>query len=486
MNDRVGPRGPGSLPSTAFVNPDGTNREAVGDLMARALARIVDLAAKAAERPPMPDVRGPIVSPELPASGRADDDILEDLERLLLASMNPASPGYMGHMDTLPSTFSIIGDLAAASVNNNLLSVELAPAFTRLEIALTREFAARFDLGPDAGGLMTAGGSLANLHAVAVARNRRFGVHDGGIAPLGVEAVILASEAAHTSFRKAAMLLGLGSHAVELVPTDPAGKIDLGMLEARIAAVRAEGRAPFCVVGIAGTTVTGNIDPLPELAALASREQLWFHVDAAYGGALAYSPATRERLNGIELADSVTFNPQKWMYVAKTCAMVLFRDMDVVEEEFEIGKPYFSSAPDARNLGEIGIQGTRAPDVLKLWLTMQHLGADGFAGIVERTNAIARRFETEVRARPSLRLAAPPEMNIVCFRAEPEGVDASEWDPLNAELRERLRSEGLFLSLPTFHGARWLRAVLLNPFTGDEQIERVFASIDAFLAERTA
>ena len=339
-----------------------------------------------------------------------------------------------------------------------------------------------FGLGPNSGGLMTAGGSLANLHAVAVARNKRFGVHDGGIAPLGVEAVILASEAVHTSFRKAAMLLGLGSHAVELVPTDELGRIDVPALEARIVAVREEGRAPFCVVGIAGTTVTGNIDPLPELAEIAVREGLWFHVDAAYGGALAFSPRERQRLVGIELADSVTFNPQKWMYVAKTCAMVLFRDMAVVEEEFEIGKPYFSSAPDARNLGEIGIQGTRAPDVLKLWLTLQHIGADGYAELIDRTNDTARRFLAQVERRPVLRLASPPEMNIVCFRAEPDGVPPEGLDVLNSDLRRYLLSEGFFLSLPHFRGQCWLRAVLLNPFTNSGHVEALFQATDRFLA----
>jgi glutamate/tyrosine decarboxylase-like PLP-dependent enzyme len=481
MSETAGADPFGRLPDSAFMAPDGSNRDAVNDLLERALARIVALSASAGSRSPMPTQPALEVAPTIPESGRPEEDVLRDMESLLLGSMNPASPGYMAHMDSLPATFSVIGDLAAASVNNNLLSVELAPAFTRLEIALTREFAAMFGLGSKAGGLMTAGGSLANLHAVAVARNKRFGVHDGGIAPLGVEAVILASEAVHTSFRKAAMLLGLGSHAVELVPTDEFGRIDVPALEARIASVRVEGRAPFCVVGIAGTTVTGNIDPLPELAEIAAREALWFHVDAAYGGALAFSPRERERLRGIELADSVTFNPQKWMYVAKTCAMVLFRDMDVVEEEFEIGKPYFSSAPDARNLGEIGIQGTRTPDVLKLWLTLQHIGADGYADIIDRTNDTARRFLAEVEARPVLRLASPPEMNIICFRAEPAGMAPDEQDVLNADLRRFLQSEGFFLSLPHYRGQRWLRSVLLNPFISAEQVGTLFEALDRFL-----
>lgn len=485
MNDSAGSDLPEHLPETAFLNPDGSNRDAANDLLERALARIVDLAASADSRPPMPERQILEVSPSMPVAGRPEDEILADMETLLLGSMNPANPGYMGHMDTLPSTFSVIGDLAAASVNNNLLSVELAPAFTRLEIALTREFAAVFGLGAAAGGLMTAGGSLANLHALAVARNKRFGVHDGGIAPLGVEAVILASEAAHTSFRKAAMLLGLGSHAVELVPTDERGKMDLGALEERLAQVRRDGRAPFCVVGIAGTTVTGNIDPLPELAAVAAREELWFHVDAAYGGALVFSPTTRDRLTGIELADSVTFNPQKWMYVAKTCAMVLFRDMDVVEAEFEIGKPYFTSAPDARNLGEIGIQGTRAPDVLKLWLTLQHIGLDGFAGIIEQTNALAQHFKAQVKLRPGLRLASEPDMNIVCFRAELDGRSSEARDRLNADLRQHLLAEGFFLSLPTFQGSSWLRTVLLNPFTTVARLDDLFAALDRFPSDRS-
>ncbi|MFB6198060.1 MAG: aspartate aminotransferase family protein, partial [Halobacteriaceae archaeon] len=230
---------------------------------------------------------------------------------------------------------------------------------------------------------------------------------------------------------------------------------------------------------------TAGIDPLSELGDIADEHDLWFHVDAAYGGALVFSEAERGRLDGIETADSVTFNPQKWCYVAKTCAVALFADIDVLQEDFRVGA-YMRGDDAVPNLGELSVQGTRRAEVLKLWLTFQHLGRGGLGQLIDESYRLTALIRDQVTEHDTLELASKPEMNLVCFRAAPDWCPPDERDALNERLQRQLLSDrNIFVSLPTYRGNRWLRVVLLNPFTDETTLDRLFDGIDVFLdAER--
>jgi L-2,4-diaminobutyrate decarboxylase len=473
------------LPESAFVDPSGANADVVRDLAEEVLDQLLAQLAAADDRSPVP-AESTALSATIPASSRSRSDLLGDLETIAEESMNPAHPGYIGHMDTMPTTISVLGDLVASAVNNNMLSVEMSPVFSDLEVQLTETIAGEFGLGPDAGGVLASGGSLANLHALSVARNQAFDVHEGGLTGIDCEPVLFASEVAHTSLQKAAMMLGLGTDAVVAVETDANSRMDLDALKQAIERAERDDRAPFCVVATAGTTTTGNIDPLPAIRDIADDHDLWFHVDAAYGGALVFSEAERNRLDGIGGADSVTFNPQKWCYVAKTCAMALFTDIDVLREDFRIGAPYMRGDDAIPNLGELSVQGTRRAEVLKLWLTFQHLGRNGVEQLIDESYRLTAEIRDHVVENDALELASEPEMNLVCFRAAPEWCPPDERDDLNSRLQRVLLSEhDIFVSLPTYRDRRWLRVVLLNPFTGKETIQRLFSGIDAFLHAET-
>lgn len=465
------------LPLDAFVDPYGQNRGAIAPILDSLSHQILDYLSGAASHTPLPEV-GDLALPPIPEQPGQLADLLAPLQDIMAQSMNPAHPGYLGHMDPLPTTASILGDWVAAALNNNMLSVEMSPVLSRLETQLLAEIAQLFDLGPGAGGLLASGGSLANLQALTVARNVQLGCLEQGLAGQP-PAVILASELAHTSLQKAAMVLGLGRQGVVSVPTNSWGQMDPTALEDCLKNCLARGQRPFAVVATAGTTVTGSIDPLPEIHRLARAHGLWFHVDAAYGGALIFSPQQRHRLAGIEAADSITFNPQKWLYVTKTCASVLFRDMTQLVDHFRIPAPYMHSQADCPNLGEFSLQGTRHGDSLKLWLSLQHLGKAGYGALIDASYALTQTLVEAIQQRPYLALACPPAMNLVCFRGGPAALAPDQWDGWNRRLQEDLLRQGqVFFSLPLWRGQRWLKAVLLNPYTRPDHIHRWFAWID--------
>ncbi len=468
------------LPATAFIDPRGGNRQEIEGLISRVASLLMPYLMEAANRSPLPEAS--LVEEPIPMDGVGEDTLLEKLRPIIAGSMNNANPGYIGHMNSMPTTMSIVGDLVASALSNNMLFQETSPIFTPLELMLMRQFARLFNLGEQAGGVLLGSGSMANLQALAVARNFRFGgTSEFGVGPLSRPPVVLASEVAHASVRKAVMVLGMGSSGVVTVAADENSRMRPESLLEEITKARASGREPFCVVATAGTTVTGNIDPLGEVGVIARNHGLWYHVDAAYGGALILSDEHKHRLDGIETADSITFNPQKWLYVSNGCAMALFRDMRGMEKAFRVPSPYAGGGDAVTNLGEITVHGSRRVEVLKLWLSLQHLGRRGYGRLVDEGCRLTEYLRCKVEGRPYLRAAGDPDTNILCFRATSPGADVARLDELNLKLQKfLLRERGLFLSCPPYRGARLLRAILLNPFADEQLVDGLFDDIDSF------
>jgi glutamate/tyrosine decarboxylase-like PLP-dependent enzyme len=233
-----------------------------------------------------------------------------------------------------------------------------------------------------------------------------------------------------------------------------------------------QGATAVCVVATAGTTTTGSVDPLRELAQACAEHGVWLHVDAAYGGALVLSRRHRYLLDGVDRADSVTFNPQKWLYVPKTCAMVLFKDAQLWHDSFRVASPYMSSAGDQVNLTEVSVQGTRHAEVLKLWLSLQHIGANLHERLIDRSMALATRLAELLQAVHGIEVLGRPQTNIVCFRVR---SSSGGWDDTRTErVREHLlKRAGVFCSMPTYAGGKVLRVVLLNPHTDHRFVEHL-------------
>jgi glutamate/tyrosine decarboxylase-like PLP-dependent enzyme len=471
-----------------FVEPDGSNREEIRRLGYRFIDLIVEAEADAGRRTPVPDgPAGPdvVATPYVPSvGGRDPDELLQLLKNGILdRSLNPAHPGYVGHMDSLASAVGIFSDAVVSACNNNMLSYEMSLVFTRMEGAVLGWAMRQFGW-PDGGrGFLVSGGTLANIQAVWTARNAILGrsIAEEGLAGSGGRPVIIASEHAHYSFIKAANLLGLGRDALLTVPAEV--RVAPRDVEEMILRAKLEGMRPFCLVGVAGTTVTGAIEPLEEMAEVARRHGLWFHVDGAYGGSLVLSDRLRGALRGIERADSITWNPQKWLYVPKTCASILFREGGVldatVRERFVYGRE--DSNGRRPNLGEYTIQGTRRVDILKLWLTLEHFGVAYLAGLMEEQVERARWLADRIEENPDLALVTQPDMNIVCFRVQPRGIDASEVDRLDAlqsAVQQEVARRGHgWLSMPSYRGRRVLRAVILHPRCDREVLARLLQDV---------
>ncbi|MCG6155386.1 pyridoxal phosphate-dependent decarboxylase family protein [Rubinisphaera margarita] len=465
-----------------FLDPGGANLQEVRQLLHQTVDLITGELTEPVSLPPVP-LKWSKVSAEnlIPGQAVPDSDLLQACRDLVRGSMNPAHPRYLGHMDPLASVSSVMASLVTAAVNNNMLSREMSPIFSDLEQRLLRELAGLFGLPKTAGGMLQSGGTLCNLQALTLARNSHFDIHRTGLSTLKQQPVLFASELCHSSIQKAAMILGLGTSAVIPIHVDANNRMSAEALNKAVQMARKNGQQPFAVVATAGTTVTGNIDPLPEVAEICQQNNLWFHVDASYGGAIIFSDQHRHRLAGIDRADSITFNPQKWCYVTKACALVMFRDEQVLDRHFRISAPYMSlnEAEGERNLGEWGVQGTRAPDIAKWWLTLLQFGRSGLETLVNHSYELTELFLEQIRQRPFLELASTPDMNIFCFRDRRFGADEISLGKANARLQERLlKDDETFFSLPHFRESRWLKAVILNPYTTKADVERIFRFID--------
>jgi L-2,4-diaminobutyrate decarboxylase len=470
-----------------FIEPDGSNREAIRRLGYRFVDLIVEAEADAGSKLAVPDASEEPIPFEYspPEAGRSADELIESLQTHILGHvLNPANPGYVGHMDSLASSIGIFSDALVSAFNNNMLSYEMSLVFTRMERTVLDWAMRRFGWERDGHrrGFLVSGGTLANIQALWVARNARAGnrINENGIDPAAGRPVVIASEHAHYSFLKASNLLGFGRRGFRAVPVDAGGCVDPARVEDAIAAARRDGMNPFCLIGVAGTTITGTIEPLERLGEIARKNGMWFHVDAAYGGSIILSDRLRERLRGCESADSITWNPQKWLYVPKTCASILFRDgrilEDTVREPFVYGRE--TAQGERPNLGEYTIQGTRRVDVLKLWLTLEHLGTEYLDRLITQDIERARWFARKIADTPGFELVNNPDLSIVCFRVIPDGWDrerdAERLDEVQVRVQRAVAERGHgWLSLPTYRGRRVLRAVVLHPRCSESVLGRL-------------
>ena len=470
-----------NIQKMAFVDPSGKNIKYVKVFIHKIVDNLLDRISNAEKFSPLPKNIKNIDKFNLNDLPISESQILKQIKIIIDNSMNASNPYYLGHMDSLPTTMSIVGDIICSTMNNNMLSKETAPIFTEIEKKVTTNLANKFNLGQDSGGIMLAGGSLSNIQAIAVARNRLLGSFEKGLVGLKRKPYIFASEESHTSIQKAAMVLGLGINSVVPIKTNRDGNIQISNLDKSIRQKINENGLPFCIVATAGTTVTGSIDNLNEISKIANKYRLWMHTDAVYGGALIFSNKFKNKLSGIENSDSISFNPQKWLHITKTCSLLLLKNKKYLYSDFFIPLPYVKKNKGEYHQGEITLQGSRYPDVLKLWLSLQHLGNFSYSEIIGNSFKYTNLFMKKLLEISYIKIACEPQMNILCLRYEKKNNSSDENDLINLNLQKfLLNKHNIFFSVAKYNGLKWLRAVLLNPFFNLRHIKKICLVISEF------
>lgn len=409
----------------------------------------------------------------LPIDGVPLEALFAELEQVVVAnSTHTAHPRFLPYVQPSPNGLSPYADQVAAVLNQNCNLWHLSPAANAVEQAVLGWFATLLGLPDTAGGIITSGGSMANLVALTAARDRHLGPDarrlglQGRTSPL----VLYTSDQTHSSIDKAVSVLGLGTEHLRRVASDAAFRIRLDLLAQAVAADRASGRTPFCVVGNAGTVTTGAIDPLPELARFCRVQALWLHVDGAYGALAALSPRFREPLAALALADSVSLDPHKFLFCALEAGCVLVRNRTDLQHAFAASPSYLtmSDDPDFVDFANLGPQLSRAFKALKVWWSLKHFGACSYAKVVDRMADLAAYMGARVAVRREFRLLAPVTFNCVCFRLT--GHD----DGGNLRALKALVDSGTaFLGPATVKGETGLRACFMNLRTTEADVDLV-------------
>jgi len=418
---------------------------------------------------------GPVPEDGLRAGALDDLAVVGELGRVTNAR-------FFGYVHGSGDPVAAAADLYASVINQNATAWRSSPAGIAIERTVVGWLAQAIGC-PGFCGVFTSGGSLANLMGLAMARESRRPANEEGARP----GVVYASAEAHMSMHKALALLGLGRANLRVVPVDDRFRMRVDALEQAIAEDRAAGRAAIAVVATAGTVNTGAIDPLSEIARVARDNDLWLHVDGAYGAPAAI--AVPARFAGLALADSISLDAHKWLYQPLDCSVLLYRDPAIARTTFAYTGDYARSLTDDPVEGfaffEETIELSRRLRALKLWVSLRYHGLAGFREAIRADLEHARMLARLVESEPGLELLAPVELSAVCFRMN-DGGEESTLNARNAEILQRVIREGrVYLSNASIRGAFALRACFVNHRTTDADVEAIIAAVSAAATPRT-
>ncbi len=379
-------------------------------------------------------------------------------------------PGYLAFIPSFTTWPAALAELTAAAANPYCGAWMEAAGAAQVELEVIDWFRSWLGLPAGTAGVLVSGGSAANLTALLVAREAAGGP--------SAESVVYVSDQAHSSLARTARAMGLRPQLVRVLPTDDRWRLSPGTVAAAVRADRSAGRVPFALCASGGSTNTGAVDPLADLADVCTAEGLWLHVDAAYGGFAALTAKGRAALAGIDRADSVTLDPHKWLYQPMECGCVLIRDGARLERTFAIHPDYLDSDA-AQGAGEVnfadrGLQLSRSFRALKVWVTVQTFGLAAFRAAIQRNLELAEYAETLIRSHAELTLMAAATLGIVCFRREWPGCDEAETERRGTALAEDLERGGTALVSTTRLASRHaIRLCILNPTSSEEHVRRV-------------
>jgi glutamate/tyrosine decarboxylase-like PLP-dependent enzyme len=455
----------------------------VADLVAEHLAGLRDQPVIASA--PRRELNASLMA-TAPSEGRDFDSLLETLRATVFPNhAREPHPGFLAYIPSCPTFPAILGDWIASGYNFFAGVWPVAAGPNEIEMVVLEWIREWIGMPKGSSGLLTTGGSAANMTAFVAARD--VAVRSG----LSISSLVAyTSDQAHSSVTRAAFIAGIPRDNVRVVPTDALFRMLPDELKKMVAADRASGLSPFLVAASAGTTNTGSVDPLHAIAEICEREKLWFHIDAAYAGFAVLTREGKAMLEGIERADSVTLDPHKWLFVPFECGCLLVRNPSTLADAFRIWPEYLKDVEPAEaevNFADRGEQLTRYSRALKIWMSVSYFGTDAVSEAIGESMVRARLMESLVRDSDSFEILCPAQFGILCFRAAPSAFPPEELDALNERINARVVSGGRYLISSTrLRGSYSLRMCTLGFRTTHDDIRGLFDAIREALAAELA
>ena len=423
---------------------------------------------------------------ELSTEGVPLEQLLAECRTIMDLSRHNGHPRFFGYVASPATPIGAYGDLIASALNANITCWRSGPAGTEIERMVVRWLGSLIGYDNKANGLLTSGGSMANMIALLIANRRKTGANASrqGLWNSGPPMTVYASEEVHMSIAKAADLLCFGRDHVRVIGCDERQRLRVDLLRQRIEADLREGLRPFCVVGSAGTVNTGVVDPLAEIAQIAAEFDLWFHVDGAYGAPGVLDDRKKPLFAGLERADSVSLDPHKWLYVPVDAGCLLFRDAGAAmaafnTEDADYIKTHGYSDEEAFAFWDYGVELSRRFRALKVWLTLQYYGTRRIAETISQDIALAAYLGEVISNASDFELLAPVELSICCFRYVPRaGMSDMDLNRLNERVMELVQKGGrAYVSNATVNGRFALRACITNFRTTKADIDATIEAI---------
>lgn len=406
-------------------------------------------------------------------SGKSYDALIEEFEKKIIPGITHWNhPSFFAYFSITSSQAGILGELLTAALNVNGMLWKTSPSLTELETLSLRWLRDALGLPGDLFGIINDTASINVVLALAAAREslglnvRSEGLAGRDLPPLRV----YLSELTHSSAEKAALALGIGQTNVVKIPVDEALKMRADALEEAIARDRAAGMLPCAIVATVGTTSFASVDPIRAIGEIARREAIWYHVDAAYAGSAMICPEFRAQWDGIELADSLTTNPHKWLFIPIDCGVLYTRRPDILRQTFSLIPEYLKTTDTAEiNYMDYGLQLGRRFRALKLWLVLEHYGLERMRSVIRDHVKLAERLAAEIQKRDDLELMAPQSFSVVVFRKK-------AGDAATMELLERMNASGkLFVSHTKLHDHYGIRVAIGNGATEWRHVEEILS-----------
>jgi aromatic-L-amino-acid/L-tryptophan decarboxylase len=477
-----------NIRDAASALPDGASFTWTAEEIRRVGYRVVDLLAEHLTdlphepvfRPFPADLAAALLNEPAPTAGKTPDAVLADFKQQVEPyPFGNGHPRFFGWINSPPAVMAIFAEALAAAMNPSVAGGNHAAVYVERQVL--NWFKALLGFPLDAMGLLVSGGSMATLTALAVARHVKAGadIRARGVQGLERPLTVYVGDQAHSCAHKAVELLGIGRDYLRLVATDERYRMRVNELEAAIRADLSAGYLPVAVVATVGTTNTGAIDPLAEIAAVCKRHDVWLHVDGAYGAPAILTNQYRAAVEPVGLADSVALDPHKWLYIPVEAGLVLVRDAAAMRDAFSLVPPYLRTDGSSTGVGgppwfsEYGFQQTRGFRALKIWMAVKQFGLAGYRALIERDLAHAEYLVQRIQSHPDLELVAWG-LSTVTFRYAPNGLadDVERLGALNTAIVDAIQLGGkAFVSGTTLQGRPVVRACFVNPRTSYEDVD---------------